>query len=165
MFSVCGGQLQACRTELDLLSWLLQVLAVGSKITVLGEVGPDPEGADGDVLLRKASPASIFDLKTASISRPFVVSTKTEQALLEVGYRSSAGNGLSSLRRGEELDEPPRTKAVRLSMAVRLRCSFSPMLLYFYPGDIPKALIMLTVSMTLVYTPSPYSLETFSIEV
>ena len=53
---------------------------------MLGEVGPDPEGAEGDVLVRKASPGSILDLKTSSISRPFVVSTKTDQGLLEVRF-------------------------------------------------------------------------------
>lgn len=61
-----------------------QVLAIGSKLIVLGEVGEDSEGAAGDVVLGKAAPTSILDLKTASISRPFVVSTKTEQGLLQV---------------------------------------------------------------------------------
>lgn len=60
------------------------MLAIGSKVIVLGEVGEDPEGAAGDVVLRKAAPSSILDLKTTSISRPFVVSTKTEQGLLQV---------------------------------------------------------------------------------
>lgn len=64
-----------------------QVLAVGSRLIVLGEVGEDPEGLAGDVVLRKAAPSSILDLKTTSISRPFVVSTKTEQGLLQVGPR------------------------------------------------------------------------------
>lgn len=54
---------------------------------VLGEVGHDTEGAVGDVVLRKASPSSIFDLKTSSISRPFIVSTNTEQGLLQVMVR------------------------------------------------------------------------------
>ncbi|CAN0453353.1 unnamed protein product, partial [Hapterophycus canaliculatus] len=39
-----------------------QVLAVGSRLIVLGEVGEDPEGAPGDIVLRKASPSSILDL-------------------------------------------------------------------------------------------------------
>lgn len=60
------------------------MLAVGSRLIVVGEVGEDPEGAPGDVVLRKASPSSILDLKTTSIYKPFVVSTKTEQALLQV---------------------------------------------------------------------------------
>ena len=63
------------------------MLAVGSRLIVLGEVGEDPEGAAGDVVLRKAAPSSILDLKTTSISRPFVVSTKTEQGLLQVRRR------------------------------------------------------------------------------
>lgn len=61
-----------------------QVLAIGSRIIVLGEVGEDLEGTEGDLVLRKAAPYSILDLKTASITKPFVVSTKTEQGLLAV---------------------------------------------------------------------------------
>lgn len=66
-----------------------EVLAIGSKVMVLGEVGHDTEGAVGDVVLRKASPSSIFDLKTSSISRPFIVSTNTEQGLLQEVERSA----------------------------------------------------------------------------
>lgn len=66
------------------------MLAIGSRLIVLGEVGEDPEGVAGDVVLRKAAPSSILDLKTTSISRPFVVSTKTEQGLLQV--RPGAGD-------------------------------------------------------------------------
>lgn len=58
---------------------------------VVGEVGHDPEGSVGDVVLRKASPSSIFDLKTSSISRPFIVSTNTEQGLLQVSRRVLLG--------------------------------------------------------------------------
>ncbi|CAM9502997.1 unnamed protein product [Ectocarpus fasciculatus] len=65
-----------------------EVLAVGSRLIVLGEVGEDPEGAEGDVVLRKAAPSSILDLKTASISRPFVASIKSEQGLLQEIERS-----------------------------------------------------------------------------
>eukprot|EP00752_Nemacystus_decipiens_P006780 g6089.t1 len=65
-----------------------EVLAVGSRLIVLGEVGEDPEGLAGDVILRKAAPSSILDLKTTSISKPFVVSTKTEQGLLHEIERS-----------------------------------------------------------------------------
>ena len=54
---------------------------------MLGEVGEDPEGLAGDVVLRRAAPSSILDLKTTSISKPFVVSTKTEQGLLQVTQR------------------------------------------------------------------------------
>lgn len=60
------------------------MLAIGSRLIILGEVGEDPEGAGGDLVVRKAAPSSILDLKTSSISRPFVVSTKTEQGLLQV---------------------------------------------------------------------------------
>lgn len=60
------------------------MLAIGSRLIILGEVGEDPEGAEGDLVVRKAAPSSILDLKTSSISRPFVVSTKTEQGLLQV---------------------------------------------------------------------------------
>ncbi|CAM9246581.1 unnamed protein product [Ectocarpus sp. 12 AP-2014] len=65
-----------------------EVLAVGSRLIVLGEVGDDPEGAEGDVVLRKAAPSSILDLKTTSISRPFVASIKSEQGLLQEIERS-----------------------------------------------------------------------------
>lgn len=82
--------LQRCRTLKQLLPRPVrrakrrQVLAIGSRLIILGEVGEDPEGAEGDLVVRKAAPSSILDLKTSSISRPFVVSTKTEQGLLQV---------------------------------------------------------------------------------
>lgn len=81
MLGVRGASLGTCTVPYRMVS---QVLAIGSRLIVLGEVGEDPEGLPGDVVLRKAAPSSILDLKTTSISRPFVASTKTEQGLLQV---------------------------------------------------------------------------------
>lgn len=102
----------------------LQVLAIGSKLIVLGEVGEDPEGAAGDVVLRKAAPNSILDLKTTSISRPFVVSTETEQGLLQVrtrnapGYKSDVG-----VHMYEYICIFMHVRSVRDSLSANLRAS------------------------------------------
>lgn len=77
---------------------------------MLGEVGEDPEGLAGDVVLRKAAPSSILDLKTTSISRPFVVSTKTEQGLLQVSssFCVTSPNARHQLERKRENSKPVR---------------------------------------------------------
>ncbi|CAN0247722.1 unnamed protein product, partial [Discosporangium mesarthrocarpum] len=71
----------------------LQVLPVGAQMVVLGEVAEDDTGgsrvAASNVVLQKATPRSILDIKTTSILRPFTVSTKTEQELIQEIERSA----------------------------------------------------------------------------
>ncbi|CAM9439849.1 unnamed protein product [Choristocarpus tenellus] len=71
-----------------------EVLAVGTHVVVLGEVSEDEEAIDANtdgsgpsamrMVVQRSTPKSILDLKTTSITRSFVVTTNTEQALLQV---------------------------------------------------------------------------------